>query len=71
MTLQNRFHFLNLWDETPSQGEGRHDEDKEGSVREQKSACVETSQWPNKHSGMCVFVFLHMWAPKLGVLLTT
>lgn len=58
MTLQSRFHFLNLWDETPDQGEGRDEEEKEGSVRQQQSANMGTSQWANEHSvpGKCSFV---------------
>ena len=44
MTLQSRFHFLNLWDETDEEGEER-----EGSVRDQQSANVGPSRWANGH----------------------
>lgn len=56
MTLQSRFHFLNLWDETPDQGEGGDEE--EGSVRGQQSAHVGGPQWAGKHSapGKCLCV---------------
>lgn len=42
MTLRSSFHFLNLWDETDDEGEGR-----EGSVREQQSASMGPSDWAN------------------------
>lgn len=38
MTSQSRFHFLNLWDETPEE------EEKEGRVREHQSANRDASQ---------------------------
>lgn len=58
MTLQSRFHFLNLWDETPDQGEERDEEKREGSVREQQSANMGVSHWPSEHSvsGKCLCV---------------
>lgn len=64
MTLQSRFHFLNLWSETPNQSEGTDEEEKEGTVREHQSANQDASKWRNEHSvsGKCVFlfVFLHV-----------
>lgn len=52
MTLQSRFHFLNLWDETDDEGEGG-----EGAMREQQSAGIGPSQWANGNtvSGKCVW----------------
>lgn len=50
MTLQSRFHFLNLWNETPNQSEGTDEEGTEGTVREPQSAHKDTSKWPNEHS---------------------
>lgn len=56
MTLQSTFHFLNLWDETNDQGEGRK------AVRKQQPANMGPSQWANGHpaSGkfVCVCVLL-------------
>lgn len=72
MTLQNRFHFLNLWNETPNQREGTDEEEKEGTVREHQSANKDTSKWPNEHSvsGECVpFCFSTCGILKLVVLL--
>lgn len=56
MTLQSRFHFLNLWNEMPNQSEGTDEEEKEGTVREHQSANKDTSDWRNAHSvsGKCV-----------------
>ena len=50
MTLQSRFHFLNLWNETPNQREETDEEKKEGTVREHQSANKDTSKWRNEHS---------------------
>lgn len=50
MTLESRFHFLNLWDETSNQSEGTDEEAKEGTVREHQSANKDTSEWRNEHS---------------------
>lgn len=47
MTLQNRFHFLNLWDEAADQGE----DDKLGPVREQQSISAGASQGSSESSG--------------------
>lgn len=60
MTLRNRFHFLNLWDEIPDQGEGRYKEEKEKSVRDQQSANMGSSQWDNEHSvsGECLCMYV-------------
>lgn len=56
MTLQSRFHFLNLWNETPNQSEGTGEEEKEGTVREHQSANKDTSKGNNERSvsGKCV-----------------
>lgn len=55
MTLQNSFHFLNLWDEADDEGEER-----ERSVSEQQSASEGPSQWANglRVSGKCVCVLI-------------
>lgn len=47
MALQNRFHFLNLWDEAADQGE----DDKLGPVREQQSISAGASQGSSESSG--------------------
>lgn len=62
MTLQSRFHFLNLWNETPVQGEGTDEEEKEGTEREHQSANKDISQWHNEHSvsGKCTFLFFNI-----------
>lgn len=56
MTLQSRFHFLNLWNELPCQTEGT-DEEKEGTERDHQSANKDISQWHNERlvSGKCGF----------------
>lgn len=60
MTLQNRFHFLNLWGEMPDQGEGRDEEEKEKSVKNPQSANRGSSQWDNGYSvsGECFYVYV-------------
>lgn len=72
MSLQSRFHFLNLWNETPNQSEGTDEEEKKGRVREHQSANKDTSKWPNEHSvsgKRASFCFLYMWGLNLVVLL--
>lgn len=46
MTLENRFRFLNLWDEAADQGE----EEKQGSGREQQAVGTGTSLWSGESS---------------------
>lgn len=46
MTLQNKFHFLNLWDEAADKGE----DEKLGPVRELQSASSGVSQWSSESS---------------------
>lgn len=50
MTLQGRFHFLDLWDETEEEGEFREGDERKESV------CMEPSQWANgqPEPGRCV-----------------
>lgn len=54
MTLENRFHFLNLWDEATDQAE----EEKQGSGREQQAVGTGTSLWSSESSvrGECLSV---------------
>lgn len=47
MTLHNRFHFLNLWDEAAD----KREDDKLGPVREQQSVDSGASQWTSGSSG--------------------
>lgn len=47
MTLHNRFHFLNLWDEAADKGE----DEKLGQVREPQLVSPAASQWSCESSG--------------------
>lgn len=47
MDVRSRFHFLDLWDETPE----REGTDEEGTVREHQTAITDASQWRSERSG--------------------
>lgn len=56
MDSQNRFHFLNLWDDTADESETREGEERKEFIGDEQSVCMGSSQWMNGRpvSGKCV-----------------
>lgn len=56
MASQNRFHFLNLWDDTADESETREGEERKEFIGDEQSVCMGSSQCMNGRpaSGKCV-----------------